>query len=241
MKQEPIGVLDYEKLRTGGVSTRFRTGRMGAKRLVLLLSVVVLLSVALVGCVPPTPEVIESTVEVTRVVERVVTSTLIPSSPIPVPTVVLPTVTPLPTQTSVPPTPSPTARPRVTLVKGPGQPVYLIIEGLERRWFPNSQAFEAFAQEHGLGWEDIKTHKEYPELWRQACRLPCGEPMPYYYLIPKGTLLRAAESPEIYQITTEVREGIKCQVKLLVSGEVDENEVACVSQGWLDALPRGSP
>lgn len=245
MQQEPIGVLDHEKLRIGGPSTRFRTGRLGAKRLVLLLSVVVLLSVALVGCVPPTPEVIESTVEVTRAVEREVTPTLIPSSPTPVPTVVLPTVTPLPTQTSVPPTlaptPSPTARPRVTLVKGPGKPVYLIIEGLERRWFPNSQAFEAFAHEYGLGWEDIKTHQEYPELWRQACRLPCGEPMHFYYLIPKGTLLRAAGSPDIYQITTEEREGIECQVKVLVSGEVDEDEVACVSQGWLDDFLAGSP
>jgi len=129
----------------------------------------------------------------------------------------------------------------VTLVKGPGKPVYLIVEGLERRWFPNSQAFEAFAHEYGLGWEDIKSHKEYPELWRQSCRLPCGEPMPYYYSIPKGTLLRAAESPDIYQITTEVREGIKCQVKVLVSGEVDEDEVACVSREWLDAFPMGSP
>ena len=129
----------------------------------------------------------------------------------------------------------------MTLVKGPGKPVYLIIEGLERRWFPNSQAFEAFALEYGLGWEDIKTHKEYPELWRQACRLPCGEPMPYYYLIPKGTLLRAAESPDVYQITTEECEGIRCQVKVLVSGEVVEDEVACVSQGWLDAFPTGSP
>jgi len=214
---------------------------MDAKKLVLILSVVVLLSGASVGCVPPTPEVIERTVEVTRVIEREVTPTPIPSTPTLVPTVSLPTATPRPTQTSAPPTPVPTSIPRVTLVKGPGQPVYLIIEGLERRWFPNSQAFEAFCQGHGLGWEDIKTHQDYPELWRQACRLPCGEPMPYYYSIPKGTLLRAAESLDIYQITTEVREGISRQVKILVSGEVDEDEVACVSQEWLDGFPTGTP
>ena len=246
MQQEPIGELDHEKLRIGGAGTRFRMGRMGAKKLVLLLRVVVLLSVALVGCVPTTPEVIESTVEVTRIVDRVVTPTLIPSTPTLVPTAVMPTATPRPTQTSVPPAleptalPTPTERPRVTLVKGPGEPVYLIIEGLERRWFPNSQAFEAFTHEYGLGWDDIKTHQEYPELWRQTCRLPCGEPMPFYYLIPKGTLMQAAESPDIYQIATEEREGIKLQVKVLVSGEVDEDEVACVSQGWLDSLSIGS-
>ena len=127
----------------------------------------------------------------------------------------------------------------MTLVKGPGDPVYLIVEGLERRWFPNSQAFEAFAQEYGLGWEDIKTYLDYPELWRQACRLPCGEPMPYYYPIPKGTLVRAAESPDVYQITTETREGIKRQVKVLVTGDVDEDQVACVSDDWLEAFPTG--
>ena len=64
--------------------------------------------------------------------------------------------------------------------------------------------------------------------------------MQYYYSIPKGTLLRDAESSDIYQITTEVREGISRQVKVLVSGEVDEDEVACVSQEWLDGIPTGT-
>ncbi len=114
------------------------------------------------------------------------------------------------------------------------------MEGLERRWFPNSQSFESFARDNGLGWEDIKTHKDFPELWRQACRLPCGEPMPHHYPVPMGTLVRAAESPEVYQITSQEHEGIKRWVKVLVSGEVDEDEVACVSKEWLDSYPTGA-
>lgn len=225
--------------------------RNDAKGFVLLLIVVLLLGGTLAGCAPATPAVTERTVEVTRVIERVVTATFAPSTPTATSTMVLPTALLQSTETPAPPTvtpapptptlalPAPTMGPRVTLAKGPGKPVYLIVEGLERRWFPNSQSFEAFCHEYGLGWDDLRTHTEYPELWRQTCRLPCGEPMPYYYPIPKGTLVRAAESPDVYEITTEIREGIKRQVKVLVSGEADEDEVACVSREWLDDFPTG--
>jgi len=222
---------------------------------VLLLSLA-LLGSALAGCVQPergpTATVVVGSGETTSTVT--VTSapatstpslTATASSVAPKPTMTLPEQTPsavpaTATPLSPSPTVTPTPKPWVTLVRGPGDPVYLVIEGVERRWFPNSQSFEAFTQEYGLGWDDIKSYKDYPELWRQTCRLPCGDPMPHYYPVKKGSLVRSADSPDVYEITNEIREGVKRQVKSLATEQVDENQVACVAQEWLDALPEAT-
>jgi hypothetical protein len=212
---------------------------------------------ALIGCAPPVGQVNDRTATATGIVTGTATAMPVPPTHTPSPTQVSPTATPeqtvtipatptpaqptpVPT-TPVPPTPTSTPQPWVTLVKGPGDPVYLVVEGVERRWFPNSQSFEAFTQEYGLGWNDIKSYKDFPELWRQTCRLPCGEPMPHYYPIPRGSLVRGTDSPEIYVITNEQLEGVKRQVKVLASDDVDEDQVACVSQDWLDEIPGATP
>ena len=212
---------------------------------------------ALAGCAPPLRELNDSTATATTITRGTASPTTAPPTQTAQPTQVAPTATPERTETipatptamqptpvpptPVPPTPTATPQPWVTLVKGPGDPVYLVVEGVERRWFPNSQSFEAFTQEYGLGWDDIKSYRDYPELWRQTCRLPCGEPMPYYYPVPKGSLVRAADSPAIYVITNELREGAKRQIKVLASDDVDEDQAACVSQEWLDEIPAATP
>ena len=226
-------------------------------QLFVLVVGVALVSGALTGCEPPLRPVNESTATATSITSWTVTPTAVPPTQTSEPTEAPATPTPEQTETSlatstpisptpvpptpVPPTPTATPQPWVTLVKGPGDPVYLVVEGVERRWFPNSQSFEAFTQEYGLGWDDIKSYRDYPELWRQTCRLPCGEPMPYYYPVPKGSLVRAADSPAIYVITNELREGAKRQIKVLASDDVDEDQVACVSQEWLDEIPVATP
>ena len=61
--------------------------------------------------------------------------------------------------------------------------------------------------------------------------LPCGEPMPHPYTIVDGTLVQAAGSSEVYEIRTD---GAGRQYKARVGGNVNWDEVACITRGWLD-------
>lgn len=114
------------------------------------------------------------------------------------------------------------------LVKGTGDPVYLVERG-QLRWFPNSNAFEAWAEPRGLGWESVVDYSGQPSRWAEICSLPWGEPMSYSYPIVNGTLVQAIGSA-VYAIQTNASGQ---QYKERVVGAVDGNAVAYVSQGWL--------
>ena len=70
-----------------------------------------------------------------------------------------------------------------------------------------------------------------PAKWSAVRALPCGEPMPYPYTLAEGTLVQAEGSSEVYEIRTD---SAGRQVKARVDGNVNWDEVACVTRGWLD-------
>ena len=61
--------------------------------------------------------------------------------------------------------------------------------------------------------------------------MPCGEPMPYPYVIDDLPLVQAAGSSEVYELRTD---GSGRQYKQRVGGNVNWDEVACVTRTWLE-------